>query len=167
MPDLDLTSPAHSPLSRSKQMPPNEKPYTCMSTFYPSLKGIYARFPLAGFDSIFKFSLTWSPFSYSMTLDAYHIDSVNTSVGNRFQFPKSIIGNKSNSILELESVSWCADCGIWIHISKSLEIHLPRYWCDMPPIQHTLLCLETAIFHSCSSPHLCFCDSFNCLSGMW
>ena len=43
-----------------------------------NLKGIYARFPLAGFDSIFKFSLTWSPFSYSMTLDAYHIDSVNT-----------------------------------------------------------------------------------------
>ena len=38
-----------------------------------------------------------------------------TSDGNRFQFPKSIIGNKSNSILELESVSWCADCGIWIH----------------------------------------------------
>ena len=72
------------------------------------------------------------------------------SDGNRFQFPKSIIGNKSNSILELESVSWCADCGIWIHNSKSLEIHLPRYWCDMPPIQHTLLCLETAIFHSCS-----------------
>ena len=35
-----------------------------------------------------------------------------TSDGNRFQFPKSIIGNKSNSILELESVSWCADCGI-------------------------------------------------------
>ena len=30
------------------------------------LKGIYARFPLAGIDSIFKFSLTWSPFTYSM-----------------------------------------------------------------------------------------------------
>ena len=27
---------------------------------------------------IFKFGLTWSPFTYSMTLDAYHIDSVNT-----------------------------------------------------------------------------------------
>ena len=38
--------------------------------------------------------------------------AVVTSDGNRFQFPKSIIGNKSNSILELESVSWCADCGI-------------------------------------------------------
>ena len=37
---------------------------------------------------------------------------VSISDGNRFQFPKSIIGNKSNSILELESVSWCADCGI-------------------------------------------------------
>ena len=37
----------------------------------------YASFPLAGFDSSVKFSLTWSPFSYSMTLDAYHIDSVN------------------------------------------------------------------------------------------
>ena len=37
---------------------------------------------------------------------------LNSSDGNRFQFPKSIIGNKSNSILELESVSWCADCGI-------------------------------------------------------
>ena len=35
-----------------------------------------------------------------------------SSDGNRFPFPKSIIGNKSNSILELESVSWCADCGI-------------------------------------------------------
>ena len=30
------------------------------------LKGIYARFPLAGIDSIFKFTLTWSPFTYSM-----------------------------------------------------------------------------------------------------
>ena len=38
--------------------------------------------------------------------------SKDGSDGNRFQFPKSIIGNKSNSILELESVSWCADCGI-------------------------------------------------------
>ena len=27
---------------------------------------------------IFKVGLTWSPFTYSMTLDAYHIDSVNT-----------------------------------------------------------------------------------------
>ena len=34
------------------------------------------------------------------------------SDGNRFQFPKSIIGNNCNSSLELESVSWCADCGI-------------------------------------------------------
>ena len=54
-----------------------------------SLKGIYARFPLAGFDSIFKFSLTWSPFSYSMTLDAYHIDSVNTCVTTRQQWNAS------------------------------------------------------------------------------
>ena len=30
------------------------------------------------FAYIFKFGLTWSPFTYSMTLDAYHIDSVNT-----------------------------------------------------------------------------------------
>ena len=37
---------------------------------------------------------------------------IGASDGNRFQFPKSIIGNKSNSIVELESVSWCADCGI-------------------------------------------------------
>ena len=49
------------------------------------LKGIYARFPLTGFDSIVKFSLTWSPFSYSVTLDAYHIDSVNTCYDNSSQ----------------------------------------------------------------------------------
>ena len=39
------------------------------------LKGIYTP---AGIAYIFKFGLTWSPFTYSMTLDAYHIDSVNT-----------------------------------------------------------------------------------------
>ena len=39
------------------------------------LKGIYTP---AGIAYIFKFGLTWSPFTYSMTLDVYHIDSVNT-----------------------------------------------------------------------------------------
>ena len=29
-------------------------------------------------DSVVKFSLTWAPFTWSMALDAYHIDSVNT-----------------------------------------------------------------------------------------
>ena len=43
-----------------------------------SLKVIYARFPLAGIDVIVKFGLTCSPLTYSMALDAYHIDSVNT-----------------------------------------------------------------------------------------
>ena len=43
------------------------------------LKVIYARFPLAGIDVIVKFLLTCSPLTYSMALDAYHIDSVTTS----------------------------------------------------------------------------------------
>ena len=98
----------------------------------------------------YKFLNVWLFLNDWLFLNVLMFDHPPTSDGNRFQFPKSIIGNKSNSILELESVSWCVDCGIWIHNSKSLEIHLPRYWCDMPPIQHTLLCLETAIFHSCS-----------------
>ena len=29
-------------------------------------------------DSVVKFPLTWAPFTWSMALDAYHIDSVNT-----------------------------------------------------------------------------------------
>ena len=43
-----------------------------------SLKGICTWFPLTGLDSIVKFWLTWTQFTYSMALDAYHIDSVNT-----------------------------------------------------------------------------------------
>ena len=42
------------------------------------LKGICTWFPLTGLDSVVKFCLTWSQFTYSMALDAYHIDSVNT-----------------------------------------------------------------------------------------
>ena len=55
--------------------------------------------------SILETTETW----FSKDIVFHYTDS---SDGNRFQFPKSIIGNKSNSILELESVSWCADCGI-------------------------------------------------------
>ena len=43
-----------------------------------TLKVIYARFPLAGIDVIVKFWLTCSPLTYSVALDAYHIDSVTT-----------------------------------------------------------------------------------------
>ena len=43
-----------------------------------SLKALCTRFPLAGIEYIFKFLLTCSPLTYSMALDAYHIDSVNT-----------------------------------------------------------------------------------------
>ena len=48
------------------------------STSYIFLKGICTWFPLTGLNSDVKFCLTWSQFTYSMALDAYHIDSVNT-----------------------------------------------------------------------------------------
>ena len=52
-----------------------------VSQLYPCsllLKGICTWFPLTGLDSVVIFWLTWSQFTYSMALDAYHIDSVNT-----------------------------------------------------------------------------------------
>ena len=55
------------------------KSLPCRRTGLPGqLKGIATWFPLTGLDSIVKFSLTWPPFTDSMALDAYHIDSVNT-----------------------------------------------------------------------------------------
>ena len=54
-------------------------PYTpIIECYLVVLKGIATSFPLAGIDSMFKFLLTCSPLTYSMALDAYHIDSVNT-----------------------------------------------------------------------------------------
>ena len=43
-----------------------------------TIKGNMHMISLTGLDSVVKFCLTWSQFTYSVALDAYHIDSVNT-----------------------------------------------------------------------------------------
>ena len=68
--------PGHVPLA-ARALPGTTGQTVILYAIY-ILKGICTWFPLTGLDSVVKFCLTWSQFTYSMALDAYHIDSVNT-----------------------------------------------------------------------------------------